>query len=97
MVPPRLGRQGTRNEMPQHHRIEVLESPHVDEFAVGPEDGAEPGVAEPQRVRRDGLEDRLHIDGDRLITRRISLVAVCCSSASCVARNSRTFSMAIAA
>ena len=35
--------------------------------------------------------------GELLITRRISLVAVCCSSASCVAWNSRTFSIAMAA
>ena len=35
--------------------------------------------------------------GDSLITFRISAVAVCCSSASCVSLNSRTFSMAITA
>jgi hypothetical protein len=35
--------------------------------------------------------------GELDITRRISLVAVCCSSASFVSLNSRTFSMAMAA
>jgi hypothetical protein len=35
--------------------------------------------------------------GDLEITRRISLVAVCCSSASFVSWNSRTFSMAMTA
>ena len=35
--------------------------------------------------------------GELAITRRISAVAVCCSSASFVSLNSRTFSMAITA
>ena len=35
--------------------------------------------------------------GDSLITRRMSDVAVCCASASCVSLNSRVFSMAISA
>ena len=43
------------------------------------------------------VEHRLHFGRRALITRRISLVAVCCSSASCVAWNRRTLAIAIAA
>jgi len=60
----------------------------------------------PQRLRvgDDGVEDGLDVVCDRPITRRISLVAVCCSRASvrigvlgCSSFRSRAFSIAIAA
>ena len=45
----------------------------------------------------DLLKDDSAVEGDWLIARRISLVAVCCSSRSCSSENSRAFSIAIAA
>ena len=55
-------------------------------------------IAQLQGTLRNGIEHRLHVaSASSEITRRISLIAVCCSSASFVSLNSRTLSIAIAA
>ena len=40
---------------------QVLKSGDVDKLAVEPEDGAEPSVAQAQRIGRDGIEHRLGV------------------------------------
>src|SRR5262249_57746845 len=42
-------------------RRDLLKSNEVDEFAVEPEHGAQPGIAEAQRTCRDAIEYRLYV------------------------------------
>ena len=69
-----------------------------------PEDKGMFRLAQLDGVLRQGLEDGLEIEGDRPITLRSSLVAVCCSRATlssafraCTSSNRPTLLMAIAA
>ena len=54
-------------------------------------------LAEPSRALRHGIEHRLDVRRRARDTFKMSPVAVCCSSASFVSLNSRTFSMAMTA
>ena len=68
----------------------------VDQLPVEPVDAAD-RLAQPRGARTMVSNTGCTSVGDLAITRRISAVAVCCSSASFVSLNSRTFSMAITA
>ena len=76
----------------------------MEQLAVKRQHVRRAGIAQFQRGRRDRVETGWASVGERESTRRISLVAVCCSSASVSSRlrassslNSRTFSIAITA
>ena len=55
------------------------------------------GLAEPRRTLSYGLEHRLQIEGERLMTLSTSAVAVCCCSDSRSSLSRRVFSMAMTA
>ena len=69
----------------------------MNQFAVEPKHPGEEPVAQPHGALGDDVEDGLEVRRGAEITRRMSAVAVCCSSASFVSLNSRTFSIAITA
>ena len=50
------------------------------------------GATHSRGILGDGIQDRLQVGWRAAMTRRISLVAVCCSSASASSRCSRAFS-----
>ena len=70
---------------------------HVERLAVEAKQGAEFGLADARGVLQHGLEDRLQLAGDELMTRSTSAVAVCCSSDCRNSLSSRVFSMAMTA
>ena len=55
---------------------------HVKEFPIEQKDVGQTGMAQPRGVPRNRLESRLNSAGDRAMRRKISAVALCCSSES---------------
>ena len=72
-------------------------SRHVEQLAVEARVAPRRAPHRTRRARRSASNTGCTSVGELLMTRRISAVAVCRSSASCVSLNSRTFSIAITA